>query len=68
MLIKVRYSLTFTGHPFRSLSAPLNTKQVTYGLCQLHCKSFVPFNENIAGVFFLSPLEPSRISVINGAC
>lgn len=68
MLIKVRYSLTFMGHPFCSLSAPLNTKQVTYGLCQLHCKSFVPFNENIAGVFFLSPLEPSRISVINGAC
>lgn len=67
LFIKVRYSFTFTGHSFCSLSALLNTKQVTYGLCQLHCKSFVPFNENIAGVFLLSLLEPSRISVINGA-
>lgn len=67
LFIKVRYSFTFTGHSFCSLSALLNTKQVTYGLCQLHCKSFVPFNENIASVFLLSLLEPSRISVINGA-
>lgn len=67
LFIKVRYSFTFTGHSFCSLSALLNAGQVTYGLCQLHCKSFVPFNENIARVFLLSLLEPSHILVINGA-
>lgn len=66
LFIKVRYSFTFTGRSFCSLSAQLNTEQVTYGLCQLLCKSFVPFNENIANVFLLSLLEPSRILVING--
>lgn len=61
--LRKRYNFTSQDTPFtfyleRSLP---NAKQVTYGLCQLHCKPFVPFNKNKMNVCFSFQFCPTHL-------